>query len=161
MLTLIIILAALGAGIYFSIKEQGPQPFFGLLVLGSVLITITLVIGSEFMVEHSRADKTYQIYSLRNDSSINGSFFLGSGQINRREYYYMFAKNSRGGYIRNILPINECALFQDSNAPYVHYQEIKYRQNRWISFVPFYSKEGSIYNIHVPENTIVEKFEAK
>ena len=132
-------------------------------LISGLILAAAFGIGQSSLlaVEVNRKDAQYSIYSLRNTDNISGSFFLGSGRIDSNEYYYMFAKNERGGYIRSKLPVNSCSLYQDSDTPYVRYQLITFRQNKWVSFIPFEWVENSSYDIHVPANTIIEKYEVK
>lgn len=103
MITLLIILIGLGIIGYVWRKHGTYELFsaiFGVCTFGSIFFMTALLIGKHNPEEISREDHSYEIYSLRNTDNMQGSFFLGSGSINQREYYYMFAKNKRGGFIR-------------------------------------------------------------
>jgi hypothetical protein len=164
MIILIVILAILSLVIY-AVKTEGWDCFIGALFMGTLFSTFiwgpALIISAEYPVEVSREDRQYQIYSIRNNDNISGSFFLGSGRINEVEHYYMFAKNERGGFIRSKIQVNNAALYEDSNSPYVFYQKVTYRFNKWVCLIPFTWEENTSYDIHVPANTIIEKYEVK
>src|SRR5690606_4972966 len=124
-------------------------------VVSLILSDITLTSG--IWPEVGREKVIIPIYSLRNDSSISGSFFLGSGSIDSTEYYYTFYKDKRGGYHRWKIPNYEATLFMDSNEPHAYYEKVTYECPWWIS-LPFKNTKSTKIDLHVPKGTIIEKF---
>lgn len=110
-------------------------------------------------VEVKRDWQTQPIYSLRNTDGIEGRFTLGSGYVQTHEYYYMFGKQPDGGMYRMKLYANDCVLYQRNDTPHLDWQLITYRYPKWAHLWPNYIwTRDSKYNVIVPMNTIVEKF---
>lgn len=129
----------------------------GLIVFG------ILGIFDSAAVEHSRNNKECNIYSIHNDNTIQGSFCLGSVTISGVENYYTFSKDNRGGLQRVTLNVNNCFLFQDDNKrPHISWQTITYRPSKWVYVGPTNEwNSDTKYDIHIPENSVIQKFEVK
>jgi hypothetical protein len=63
------------------------------------------------------------IASLKyNNSGLHGSFFLGSGTIENRRYYYFMKKNNDGSFSESRMLAPDTKIFEDSdsiNQPYI------------------------------------------
>lgn len=133
--------------------------FMGLLgtVFSMLFLKINESVGG---VELRRDDVKIPIYSIRNQGEANGRFILGSGFISSSEYYVAFVDN-RGGLIRAKYPSYSTTVFQDSDEPYVMYQTVTYRASYWVApFITYWKKDTSM-DLHVPKDTIIEKFELR
>jgi hypothetical protein len=94
------------------------------------------------------------IVSLKADSSIEGSFFLGTGSINARIYYFTYIKEDDSFYLKR-LPIRDrwnkpTRIYEDNpQIPFV----------KWIS-VKRWGERPYMTNIefHVPSGTIIKEF---
>ena len=87
----------------------------------------------------------YNIVSIERDSSVSGSFFLGSGHIDSKMYYFFYHETDKG-YKLDKLEHDETYIIEtDSETP--HLDEIKEEQS-WDSY----------YVLTVPTNTIVKEF---
>lgn len=77
-----------------------------------------------------------EIYSMKNSSSISGSFFLGCGNINGEDNYTYFAKDKNGGMHRYSVPTNSSSIFQEDKgkAPCVHTIKIIRQAPKWIGY---------------------------
>jgi len=173
MITFILLGLGLGLIVYVlrtdmrlcSFIEKLCCSFLMFIFLTVIVSLITLFIGamSDSMVEYKRVDQRISVYSLRNESGVNGSFFLGSGNISRTEYYYTFIRDARGGYERFKIQSSICYLFQDENeSPYISWQDVYYRPPKWLLIWPSFSNmRQTKYDIHIPENTIIQKYEIR
>lgn len=143
---------------------QDPVETFMLGSLFSIILHLFLcLILNIFDIgfTESRNNHSTPIYSLNNSQSIQGSFFLGTGHIQQTENYFMFTKDERGGYSRVTIPVQNASLFLGTQTPELKWQEINYVVSGWVSFIPFSRTERTKYDIFVPENTIIQKFEVK
>ena len=108
-------------------------------------------------------DAKIEIYSLVSKQDISGSFALGSGYVGSQENYYTFTKNEKGGFEREVFPSHHTTLYmEDSSNPRVEWVVSTYTPSKWIVFpwpVDFSWTEDSRYNMYVPQNTVVQKFE--
>jgi hypothetical protein len=97
-----------------------------------------------------RIDTTF-IESLKDGSTVTGSFILGSGYINGRDVYIYYTKNVDGGYVRNSIDTARTIIYMDENSkPYLisHYVETDELREQFISR----------YSLHVPNGTIMKTF---
>jgi hypothetical protein len=97
-----------------------------------------------------RFDKT-EILSLKDGSTIRGSFVLGSGYVNGIDVYIYYTMNDKGGYVRNRIPADVTTIYMDENDnPYLisHYVETNKRHVQYIHS----------YSLHVPNGTVTQTF---
>ncbi len=144
-----------------SFMDWGENLGFSVLSL-MLMIMVTasiLVASSSWKVETYRDEYSTQIYSLKNVNDIEGTFFLGSGYIDNQEYYYMFQKYEDGGLRRIKLLSRDSILYQGSSSPHIRWQVIHYRLPYWASIWPnFEGTDDSMYDIYIPSNSVVMKF---
>lgn len=121
---------------------------------------LLLMSGLFSTVEYKTENHVVEISSIRDQHTLSGSFFLGSGAIDSKEHYYMFAKNKDGGYYRFNVPSNKSTIYmKDGEAPRVEWVRSYYKPHWLISFINVGMHKDSNYTVIVPEGTIVEKFE--
>ncbi|MDD3019824.1 MAG: hypothetical protein PHX61_02435 [Alphaproteobacteria bacterium] len=101
------------------------------------------------------------IYSLTSGSGVQGSFFLGCGNVNSIMYYEFYSKSGDAYYISKV-PADGTAVYMDENqAPYL-------KTTTWIYTIHHpdgkitgggkdYS-QGVKYELHVPSETIKQTF---
>lgn len=112
--------------------------------------------------EEFRTNGSCPIYSLNSQDVVKGSFCLGSGSINSQEYYRTFLKTSRGGYERFEVSANSAEIFlSDAEPPKVSWQDVTYVYPKWFTFWKIHSQKRTKYDLTVPSNTIIQKFELK
>jgi hypothetical protein len=66
-------------------------------------------------------EKTFDIISIKIDSNISGSFFLGSGYIDEEEYYFTFIKDG-DNYIRYKTRTDYSMIKEENIKPKLIYQ---------------------------------------
>ena len=93
--------------------------------------------------------ETYErkIASVYNDKEISGSFLLGSGYINEREYYFAFVKREDGGLIRANFPANVTIIYEGYQEPY--------------AIIEYYANTYLNVKLYVPSNTIIKEFKIR
>jgi hypothetical protein len=135
---------------------------FWISAVGVIILALNFPVSDSWRVETHRTDCVSHIRTLTLHSSDNGSFFLGTGTIKGKEYYYSYAKTERGTYVRVQLPTKSVELvLDDIRSPQMQWQEIQYRQSYWWSFIPVSSTSRTKYDIIVPTSTIIQKFEVQ
>jgi hypothetical protein len=83
---------------------MGPLIAFGLLTAGASALP-----GEQ--VTHTTA-----LRALGNDSSISGSFFLGSGVIDEELVYQYIAETDDGGFYLDSVPAHRVVVYENSTA---------------------------------------------
>ncbi|MDD5375760.1 hypothetical protein [Acidithiobacillus sp.] len=88
----------------------------------------------------------YELGSLFNDSESKGSFFLGCGTIKDTEYLFAWVReNEHVGWFRIQAPATWCRIIMDEDEqPYLMTETWKGK-----------------YIFHVPEGTIIRKYELR
>ena len=104
--------------------------------------------------------ETIPIVSLHNNTEVNGSFFLGSGQVREQEYYFTFAKNQYGAYYRYRVPVNSSLIIESEELESPHIKvmigQIPDNFKWWV-----FSFDKINYHIHVPVGTVIQQFSVK
>jgi len=148
---------------YFS---EDIADFIILSCLGSVMLSIAAMVIFPIVsynyppIEKRRIDHKVEIYSLRNTENLQGQFFfLGGGYIDQQEYYYMFIKDEKGGFNRFKLEASNSTIYQDADeTPYVYWQEIVTATSPQVTWFNIESIHNTLYELHVPKNTIIQQF---
>lgn len=149
-----------------SWENWGDRIFVTVMTLLIGAFAYGLIFSSSFNVfkkETSRIDNFAQIYSLSNGMTTQGSFVLGSGQVNSVEKYFTFIKDSDGGFRRFSVNANSGRLFlRDDMAPQLHWQTVQYGAPKWLSISGLWtSEEFTSADIICPSSTLIQKFEVK
>jgi hypothetical protein len=125
------------------------------LVTGGLFGALGMVFIGTYFHDYGHSN-TREIVSLNNQSTLSGSFILGSGTISNREYYFMFAKNSEGGFYRYTVPSNRSTIFEidGSDSRVETFSPVMGDTLKWFAF-PI---GPSNYNIYVPKGTVIQQF---
>ena len=100
--------------------------------------------NNEWKVEHA---STEPIVALQDNHELNGRFYLRSGYINEKEYYYYLVKLNNGGYKTNKISADAVTIFEaDSNYRIEWYTRTK---GFW-----FTKQNQTFQYIYVPKNAI-------
>lgn len=166
MITLLLTLLFISTLIHIIINRN--KLFYGdislesivLVAMYAIAVVAVLACGLGLQTEISRQDIKIPILSLNNKSTIDGSFLLGTGQIQSTEYYFMFSKRQDERIERLQLPVNNSFVLQKENvSPYVCYQVVTYRYSKWVHLWPKLTwTQRTTYDIIVPPNTVIEKY---
>lgn len=164
MIEVSLIIFWLGFVLYTCLNKdwRGDERVIAWLLTGMIVFFAEILpyaLGEMFPVEFSRTNQTQVIYSARNADGVEGRFYLGSGFIESTEYYYMFSKQSDGGFYRVKLRSGDCVVYQNNGTPHLEWQRIYYTYPKWAVWWPqnVWTRD-SIYSVIVPTNTIVEQF---
>ncbi|MCR9040819.1 hypothetical protein QRX25_14850 [Bacillus sp. L381] len=129
--------------------------FFG--VVAAVVVFLIAVIPS-FCIETKPVNphKT-EIYSIKDNAKTSGSFVLGSGSINEKQYFY-FVKEKDGFKTVSKTAVEDSKMKEGKYAnPYVLTYDMEYK-SPFARF--FYGKEapGESYEFYLPEDTITTEY---
>lgn len=90
--------------------------FYGVLIgslSGFLLSSVLTVIFKPKVI--TKKECLYYIYSLQDNSNVNGNFTVGCGRINEKTVYSFYIKSDYG-YIQESLPSDECAIVEENRA---------------------------------------------
>ena len=103
------------------------------------------------------------ISSLNVDSSTFGSFFLGCGHIDNKNYYY-YILNSKYGYQITKLEVDDKTYIKEDcdTKPFIEYVKYKAVSINWFGKL-FYNLKDFDHTdneiiFHVPKNTIIKNY---
>lgn len=129
-----------------------------------ILLTICLMI--EVPVKWSEHYSSTKLISMKDQNSMYGSFFLGSGQIGNEDYYKYYYEYD-GGYKKGTLYPNrlsgrmsEVIIFEeDRKDGELRVFKLEYSE-AWHNFI-FTETVSLRYEFHIPKGTIARGFELK
>lgn len=144
------------------------------LIILSIGIILVLVSGCTTPSYHSRALSRQlsdeHIISLDLGSQLHGSFFLGTGSMNERMYYYYYRAEADGSYTLQKAPTDSSKIFMDATPTTAHIitlnggpdpynceerlsdTQCKLAGDEYVWF--------KAYEFHVPPGTIIERYNA-
>ena len=101
-------------------------------------------------------NKSFPIVALQDNVGVVGGFFLGTGSVDGKLYYY-YAENNSRGYIANKVPADKSYILFDDDKPRVEYYEATdfKKKRHWIYAIP----SGHYYSIYIPHGSLKQKFE--
>ncbi len=156
---LLIILICFLVWIWIGKEISCDDKVFLSFILTMVISGIALTIGLTYQPEIKRENVYLEIYSLKNSTSVEGSFTLGSGYIQETENYFVFYKDADGAFRRWSAPVRDCRLFLKNETPFIHYQKVTCKSPFWLTYISPSEETTTLFNMVVPENTLVQKFE--
>ena len=97
------------------------------------------------------------IYSTKDDTAVEGSFFLGCGRINTYMTYLFYTGDDTNGFQRQMIDATNVYVYRDSDVP----QMIKKRVIR-MEVVDTVTQTRvcspvDIIELHVPKNTLIQE----
>jgi len=117
-----------------------------------ILFFVATVSGCNGIQEHE-----FPIVSIERDLNIEGSFFLGSGSISERMYYFTYAVLLDGGYYLVKIPSGVSIIYEtNAISPRVHVT-----WNSTVTLNGFSFRDSCLWKsvrIYVPLGTIIKEF---
>ena len=134
------------------------KPVLFLFLSLSIGCMISLFIGQ--FPEKKRICVGYtSLVALKDGSSLSGSFFLGSGTVENKQYYFYYYEISSGGYRQDkIENTSEVTIFErNGETPKIRYYKYEFVNKTWDKWsIP---SECNDISIIVPPNSITRKFD--
>jgi hypothetical protein len=145
-------LESIGLAVLFFLLYSGISFLVGLGIVATVVSTLPKEENIYYL----------DIVSLKNDNSISGNFFLGSGSIQQEEYYFYFVKAKDGSFYRDKVEADRTRIVQTANiSPRCEWKEITHISNAttkfWIGTGDLFF-ERKDFKLYVPPDTIIENF---
>lgn len=108
-------------------------------------------------------ENTKYISCINDNTKIQGSYYLFSGNIDQQDIYKMYIIDSDGGKKLLTLDteINNITLYEDDSTPRIEEYKEKYSNDiiKFLFGVPFSQLiEGGIYKIYIPQNSITTQY---
>lgn len=125
---------------------------FGIIVGIFMYLFVSLIIGCALPLKN--ITENINIYALQDNASIQGSFFLGSGNINGTMKYYYLTKNE-DGVIMNTINADNVIIVESSDKPHIEIDKQKFKEGFWNSQIFLGSFETTIKTkIIIPKGSV-------
>lgn len=105
-----------------------------------------------------------ELVSLNKGSKLQGKFFLGTGELNQKEYYYFYKRAQDGGYKPGKIAISDSVtIYEEERSDGLIEVYECYRENKE-SFVityfglPFTEPCGKAYHFRIPAGSLKRDF---
>lgn len=102
--------------------------------------------------------ETTKLVSLRNNDGISGHFFLGSGSIETKQYYFFYKEAERGGYRPGKIEVADNVIVYEEKQQNGQLKVYTYQFSKpayyWFAFkIPSYR-----YEFVIPEGSLKQNF---
>jgi len=130
----------------------------------SMLLVLGFFIYAAFIFSNPNIEISYKqdIVSLNNQLTTEGSFTLGCGTLEGKEYYFYMHKLSDGGYKRGKVSVKNVILYEtDEISPRIEWTEISNDIPEWYGpdIVGVMKKKDR--KLYIPYGTIIKEFRVK
>jgi hypothetical protein len=137
----------------FGLGDRIFMSFIFSFIGGLFGFLIAMLISSKTTTDHDRI----KLGSLQDNTGINGSFFLGSGNIKDEMKYVFYVQQSDSSYKLNSVSCKKASIIYSNNQPAEHIYTTRQKGSKWLSFgvvLPeveyvFEVPKGSIKNHYV------------
>jgi len=157
-----------GIAVYQKIRYgslESPPAIVGITMMVFILTLIPMaIIWSNAKIGDiaGQREHTYAIASLKSDTAIIGSFFLGTGGVDKERQFYFLQQIDNGGYIIKSWPSDQSVIFQEKDCKSRVVIVCVERYAPWW-LIPFPCRMTQLYNkgtayFYIPENSIISEF---
>ena len=130
--------------------------FIAIITFMGCIFVMSIVTTSIFY-DNIQPIETYELAAINDGSTTTGSFFLGCGSIDSKQYYFCYIVKEDGGFTMTKYLVDDCVIYEsDTCQPHI----VKYDR-----IVPEESKKWSIFifdsecwKIYVPSGSIDSNF---
>lgn len=151
----IIVVGYLAYREFSSWEDTVAGAFFGMIIGGFCALLIFVLVNT-FGYYNFVENETMKMVSLERESTVNGSFVLGCGSLEGKQYYFGYVVSPDGSYMLETFPVEETKLHEKPiSIAVVHKYVAKYKSNYFTFFPPI---GGTHYEIDVPEGTIINRY---
>ena len=125
-------------------------------ILGAIFIVgvfIVLTLGNMYMSLTKTSTEKYDICSVKTQSEYSSCFFLGTGGMEKDDYYYFYRINEKGGKSIDRVPMQRTTVYDtltESETPHI----IIKKRGDSIDSAELYVPKGTVidtYEISYPE----------
>lgn len=166
-MTLIIVFAVIGfiLGVLVFISEPSLEdffaPFMGAVMLGAIGFFLAVMI-TIFLPTKDVADPQITLHNLRNDSEINGAFFLGIGTVNQTQYAFYSVNESDGAITFHQVRMDSIRVYEDNpDGAYLQTYHNVFAQDWYhhIGLDPMGSSKAPEF--HIPKGSVDNHYQLK
>jgi hypothetical protein len=163
-LAIALLLLGIGIGIYYSIRNEGEWYLTVLGLVGGLtaVLIICCLVGMAAPVKNVPSQPIY-LYSLRNNSEVNGSFFLGTGFIDETQTAFYSTIESDGAIVFRHIPLESTKVYQDNpEKPYLLYYSSEFKYD-WLKYLFLLPNDTNIQpaEFHIPEGSVFQGYTLK
>lgn len=122
-----------------------------LFICGFALIGVFIagIVGSS--LDYEIKTETEYIYSLKDSSSVDGDFFLGSGSVNDNLEYRYFIKSDDNSLIYDSISADKVQIKFDDLPRIEKYKNVS-KYSAWV-IVPSCEKKDTLF---IPKNSVIQ-----
>ena len=130
----------------------------GLLVIFAFTI-IGVMVGmffGLFVPQEAIQDRVIPLATLKDNSSLNGSFFLGIGSVSSEPKYFYIERLENGGFKQSSVDAEGVTLFEDTTEPRIITYSSR-AKTRWLEWIGLPVKTFAP-EIHIPAGSIMKNY---
>lgn len=157
MLTLIFFMIPVAICIVVAIRHpQNEGLCFAATLIGNLCIILGIIIPVQlhgtFYIESTETN----LLTLKDNSNIEGKWFLFGGYIHEKEYFYFYEERPNGGYKLDKLIADKCTVYEEDrdNGILLTISRFPNHDNKWA----FDSYVARTYEFHIPVGSISREF---
>ena len=127
--------------------------------LGTLLSLLLSLFAACFPQVPASELQVIELQALKDNDEIYGSFFIGSGTINKKQYYYYLTETPKGVQQQKIEANHNVYLnyTKEGDTPRIEVQKFKCG-NELLHFLSHGMGDYSEYYIYIPEGSIAHEF---
>lgn len=129
------------------------------IALAWLLAVGLLVFVSGMMSYNHEESESVSLRALGSDSSVSGSFFLGSGYVNGERVLSYIKENKNGSFTTGQVEGKHAEIWELEDAKPQMVTHTQYSDRWWL--IPERVKTGTWWEFRVPEGSVSESFEVK
>jgi hypothetical protein len=114
------------------------------IALAFVIVAVILILVLGVSGCEAKMLDQWDIYSIERETSLSGSFFLGTGSIDSVEYFFTWQDRGDGGMILVKIRRTEAVIFESDEKPHLE---------RWRE-----ENGYGVYRFYVPKGTVLREF---
>jgi hypothetical protein len=157
----IILFALIGLLFFPILNKEFDWDDFGLYFIFSVLGAFSgFIIAVALPVKYEKSSWSEKVVSLKDNTSVNGSFFLGFGQINSTMKYVYYQQNPDSTYQMWQANYYDAVIRYTSGEPKIIINDYRKSKSIWNKFaVDINDESRQTYIFEVPQWSIKNSYE--
>lgn len=127
-------------------------------VLFSFLYCVILFVIVMFLPYTYTQSHSFEIYALKDNSSINGSFFLGTGSVDGNQVY-SFIKEEDGGKKVSSISVDSAIIYEgEDGSPRIDVYDPHIKNKIVRKLFGDMTFGDSKYKIYIPDNSMINEY---
>jgi len=155
MLQIAIAIGVITVAVFATYKIRREPNALLVVAIGVAFGLISYIVSGGILcktIDPPRYEESYPIASLSDRTITEASFFLGSGHINERPYYFFYQQDTEGGFHIEYVPADKTIIYEDSLQP-----RISKFNPTWRAYL-ISLDYSTLFKIYVPQGTIIRDF---